>query len=245
MFTERERERVRHWLLEAAEADPDVVGAAIVGSYAAGRSDRWSDIDLAFAVTDVPQALERWTAWLEQEFAVRHHWDLPAGVTTYRVFLLPGWLEVDIGFKPAADFGARGPNWRTVFGEEVPLPPAPQGSVSEIAGLGWHHAWHVYVCVQRGRWWQAVHWLNVLRDQLFALVCLRHGLPIAFAKELHQLPDELTGAFGATLARSVEPAELTRALTAMLEIFDDELRLADPSLAERINPRSIVEEAGR
>lgn len=244
MFTEEERERVRQRLLSAAEADPDVVGAAIVGSHAAGKSDRWSDIDLAFAVADVPRALERWTGRLEQDFGARHHWDLPAGVSTYRVFLLPGWLEVDLGFKPASDFGARGPNWHTVFGTEATLSPAPQETLNNVAGLGWHHAWHVYVCVRRGRSWQAVHWLNALRDQVFALVCLRHGLPIAFAKELHRLPDETTQPFEATLARSLQPGELTRALTAMLEIFDNELRLADPDLAERINPRSILTESG-
>jgi hypothetical protein len=244
VFSEEERERVRQRILTAADADPDVIGAAIVGSHAAGQSDRWSDIDVAFAVTDVPQALQRWTDWLDQEFGVRHHWDLPAGVSTYRVFLLPGWLEVDIGFKPASDFGARGPNWRTVFGQEVPLPPAPQDGVSNVAGLGWHHAWHVYVCVQRGRWWQAVHWLNALRDQVFALVCLRHGLPTAFARQLHQLPGETTGAFDATLARSIEPDELMRALAAILEIFDNELRQADPVLAERVNPCSILADGG-
>jgi predicted nucleotidyltransferase len=53
VFTEEQRERVRQRLLELAEADPDVTGAAIVGSYAAGENDRWSDIDLTFAVTDV------------------------------------------------------------------------------------------------------------------------------------------------------------------------------------------------
>jgi predicted nucleotidyltransferase len=239
VFTQEERDRVRQRLLEAAEADPDVVGAAIVGSYAAGRSDRWSDIDLTFAVTDVPQALARWTGWLDQWFGVRHHWDLPVGGSTFRVFLLPGWLEVDLGFRPALDFGARGPNWRTVFGEEVPLPPAPAESLSTVAGLGWHHGWQAYVCVQRGRSWQAVHWLNALRDQVFALVWLRHDLPTAFAKE-HQLPDAMSREFDATLARSLEPDELMRALSALLETFDSELRRADPDLAERINPRSIL-----
>lgn len=40
----------------------------------------------------------------------------------YRVFLLPGWLEVDIGFTPAAQFGPRGPQWRTLFGQPVQTP---------------------------------------------------------------------------------------------------------------------------
>jgi hypothetical protein len=50
MFTDQERDRVREGLLELAESDPGVVAAAITGSYVAGESDDWSDIDLAFAI---------------------------------------------------------------------------------------------------------------------------------------------------------------------------------------------------
>jgi hypothetical protein len=42
-----------------------VVGAAVTGSDAAGASDRWSDIDLAFAVDgELGPVLERWTGTL-------------------------------------------------------------------------------------------------------------------------------------------------------------------------------------
>jgi predicted nucleotidyltransferase len=53
---------VRERLLALAAEDDDVVGAAITGSYVAGTSDQWSDIDLAFSIRgDVDPALERWT----------------------------------------------------------------------------------------------------------------------------------------------------------------------------------------
>jgi predicted nucleotidyltransferase len=50
MFCLEERDRVRQRLLHLAEADPTVVGAAITGSHATDDGDRWSDIDLAFAI---------------------------------------------------------------------------------------------------------------------------------------------------------------------------------------------------
>ena len=69
MFTVAERDRVRARLLELAEDDPDVVGAAITGSYVATGGDEWSDIDLAFGIHgDLAPALERWTETLEREF---------------------------------------------------------------------------------------------------------------------------------------------------------------------------------
>ena len=96
MFDVDHREQVRAQLLRLAEADPDVAGAAITGSAAVGGGDRWSDIDLAFAINgELGPALARWTETLYREFAAQHHWDLPSGSTTYRVFLLPGWLEVE------------------------------------------------------------------------------------------------------------------------------------------------------
>src|SRR5690349_5448125 len=106
MFTIEERDRVRARLLELAEADPDVSGAAITGSYAAGGGDEWSDIDLSFGIDgELDPALERWTEVLQGEFAAIHDWDLPLGSTIYRVFLLPDWLQVDISFTPASDWG--------------------------------------------------------------------------------------------------------------------------------------------
>jgi predicted nucleotidyltransferase len=236
VFAVEERERVRRRLIELAEADPDVSGAAIVGSHAQGQGDRWSDIDLAFAVSDVPKALARWTDVLEREFQAVHHWDLPAGVSVYRVFLLPGWLEVDIGFKPASDFGARGPSWQTVFGETVELTPAAPPSVRNLAGLSWHHAYHAHVCIQRQRWWQAEHWISELRGHAMTLACLRFDLPAAFGKTLHLLPQEVTGPFQAGLVRSLDPSELRRALREVVALFQAELGYADSSLAGRLEP---------
>src|SRR6266571_3773650 len=128
MFTVEERNRVRARLLELAEADPAVAAAAITGSYVADGGDEWSDVDLAFAIRgELSPALEYWTKLLYGELGALHHWDLPWGSTVYRVFLLPEWLEVDIAFTPTAEFGPRGPNWRTVFGETVEVEPtAPQ-----------------------------------------------------------------------------------------------------------------------
>jgi len=103
MFTVRERDRVRARLLALAEADVAISGAAITGSHAADGGDEWSDIDLAIAVRGpLHEALDRWTDWLYRDFDAVHRWDLPAGATVYRVFLLPGSLEADIAFAPEA-----------------------------------------------------------------------------------------------------------------------------------------------
>lgn len=237
MFAVEERDRVRQRLLRLAEADPAVAGAAITGSSATDSGDRWSDIDLAFAIDgDLDTALQRWTDWLYQDFAAVHHWDLPSGSSIYRVFLLPGCLEADLAFTPAADFGPHGPSWRSVFGSAVPPRSAAPDSADYLAGLAWHHALHARMCIQRHRWWQAEYWISAIRDQILALACLRLGHPTSYAKGAHLLPVQLTVVLEATLVRSLKPAELHRALGAAIAALSAELMRTDPVLAVRLRP---------
>jgi predicted nucleotidyltransferase len=240
MFTVEERNRVRQRLLELAAADPGVVAAAITGSYAVDRADEWSDIDLAFAIRgELPPSLESWTKRLYAEFAALQHWDLPWGSTVYRVFLLPDWLEVDIAFTPAADFGPRGPNWRTMFGETVEVEPTPPPLAHDLVGLAWHYALHARACIERGKPWQAEWLIAGLRDHLLTLACLRLGHPTRYAKGADLLPPELTAPLEPTLVRSVDQAELDRALEAAVAALEAELDRTDPELAVRLRPMLV------
>jgi hypothetical protein len=237
VFSVEERAAVRRRLLDLAAADPAVVGAALTGSHATNGEDRWSDVDLAFAVDGpVDVAMHRWTTLLYQEFGAVHHWDLPSGPAVYRVFLLPGCLEVDIAFTPVADFGPLGPSWRTVFGNCTQPPPAPPPDPDPLAGLAWHHALHAWTSIQRHRWWQAEYWIGALRSQVIALASLRLGHPTSYAKGAHRLPDEVTVPLEATLVRALDQAELHRALIAATDALSAELARTDPALADRLRP---------
>lgn len=243
MFTVQERDRVRAALLEHARADPGVGGAAVTGSYAVDGSDRWSDIDLVLAVDGpLEPALQRWAALLYRDFAALHHWDLPAGPSVYRVFLLPGCLEADLAFTPADRFGPLGPRWRTVFGHPVPPESAAPARSDPPVGLAWHHVLHARACVERRRWWQAAYWISGVRDQVIALACLRLGHPYSYGKGAHLLPEEVTGPLAGTLVRTLDEAELRRALAAATAALAAELARTDPALAARLAP--TLAEAG-
>ena len=110
---------MRQRLLDRARDDPRVVAAAVVGAEAAGNVDRWSDLDLTFGVaegTEIEGVLEEWTSELGAALDAVHLFDVHVGPTVYRVFLLPGNLQVDLSFTPASLFGALGPNFRLLFG---------------------------------------------------------------------------------------------------------------------------------
>jgi predicted nucleotidyltransferase len=237
MFAVEDRERVLQLLLELAEDDRAVAAAAITGSLATGQGDRWSDVDLALAIRgQLGTALDRWTMRLYQELGALHHWDLESGPSVYRVFLLPDWLEVDIAFTPEADFGPRGPTWRTVFGSSGPPAAVPRPKGDFLAGLAWHHALHARVCIERGRRWQAEYWISGVRDQVLALAALRLGHPASYAKGAHLLPAEVAAPLEAALVRSLDEAELRRALDAAVTSLEAELRRSDPDLAARLRP---------
>ncbi|MFE3030758.1 hypothetical protein ACFXKY_03835 [Streptomyces canus] len=237
MFTTGERDRLRERLLARAEADANVVGAAFTGSHAVGEGDRWSDTDLVLAVRgELVPTLERWTGWLYDDLGARHHWDLRVGAAVIRVFLLPGWLEIDLTFAPEAEFGPRGPQWRTVFGRPRSLEPFPPPDGDTLVGLLWHHALHARVCLERGRYWQAEHWISALRDHVITLACLRLGHPAAHAKGAHLLPDDLSTALESTLIRSLTVVELHRALGATIDVVTAELERSRPELALRLAP---------
>src|SRR5215216_2091013 len=137
MFSISDRDRVRDRVLQLAASDARVVAGAVVGSLAHGEGDRWSDLDLTFAVVDnlpIHEVLEDWTRKLLEEFDAAHLFDLPSGPSIYRVFLLPGCLQFDLSFTPASKFGATGPNFKMIFGSSVEKPYAHSPSAYELFG---------------------------------------------------------------------------------------------------------------
>ncbi|HWJ43829.1 MAG TPA: hypothetical protein VNR63_00470 [Gaiellaceae bacterium] len=99
MFTVEQRDAVRERLLRLADDDERVVAAAAVGSLALGGGDRFSDLDLTFAVADgapVADVLDEWSRTLVEELGAVQLADLERGATIYRVFLLPDALQFDL-----------------------------------------------------------------------------------------------------------------------------------------------------
>src|SRR5438105_1789526 len=159
MFTVEQRDALCEHLLRLAEEDEHVVAGAAVGSLAVDGGDRFSDLDLTFGIADhVPVAavLDDWTSTLIDELDAVRLADLERGPTTYRVFLLPDALQLDLSMTPAARFRPAGPRFRLLFGEtaggesEIPTPAV----AADMFGWGVIYALHARACIERGRVWQ-------------------------------------------------------------------------------------------
>jgi hypothetical protein len=235
LFTPEERTEVRERLLEHARCDSRISAAAIIGSAVTGAEDRWSDVDLTFGVIEpVAEVLADWSGWVEGELGALHYWDLPWASTTYRVFLLPSCLQVDLSFTPAEEFGARGPAWRTVYGETVERPHTPPPSTRTLIGMGWLSVKDARFALERGRLWQAEYFVSSARDHGLTLACVRLGEKASYARGIDRLPRAVSEPFKPGLVASLEPDELRRALEAVAAAFLHELREVDPELAVRL-----------
>jgi hypothetical protein len=229
VFTIEQRDALRDRVLKLAEEDERVVAGAAVGSLAVDAGDRFSDVDLTFGIADhvqVADVLDDWTRTLVDELDAVQLADLERGPTTYRVFLLPDALQFDLSMTPAAEFRPAGPRFRLLFGEtavdesDAPTPVAgalflPTPPVAgDIFGWGVVYALHARACIERGRVWQAEHYVGAVRDHALSLACLRQGLPPGQARGYDDLSAETLARFEDAHVGAVEPGALRAALAA-------------------------------
>jgi predicted nucleotidyltransferase len=245
MFTAEHRDHVRHRVLEMARADPRVTAGALTGSTAFGAGDDWSDIDVAFGIAEgnaLETVLQDWTQALDREFTVLDHFDLLSGSSIYRVFLLPSGLEVDVAVTREEEFGARGPNFRALFGNTHQLEAAPQPNASYLVGLAWHHVLHARSSIERNKPWQAEYWISGLRDHVLALACIRLGENAVYARGIDRLLSSVTDPLADALVRSLDKPELRRALAVATRCLIGELEHYDPTFCARLKP--LLQEFG-
>ena len=228
MFTVEQRDALRERVLRLAEEDERVVAGAVVGSLADDSADRFSDVDLTLGIRDavrVADVLDDWTRTLIEQLDAVPLADLGRGPTTYRVFLLPDALQLDISMTPAGRFRPAGSRFRLLFGETADhsdpiqrvagdLFIATPCVAEDIFGWGVIYALHARACIERGRLWQAEHYIAAVRDHALSLACIREELPPAQARTYDDLSSETRARFESTHVGSLEPEALRAALAA-------------------------------
>ena len=242
MFTPAQREHVRAGLVRAAQGDPNITGAAHLGSAAVDRQDSWSDIDLALCVSpdaDMKEVISKWTKRLYDKNTAVAHCDVRRGDTLYRVFLLRNTLQVDISFWPAAQFGPVGPKFKLIFGTANQLQPSGVKGPTDMIGMGWLYALHVRSSIARKRFLQAEYMLAGLRNEALALACHRYGVSSADGRGFDDLPDIVRREFAGCYARSLDATELSRAFRITMDALLSEARLADAELSNEIEATLI------
>lgn len=219
MFSIEYRDTVRNSILAQARNDSRIVAAAVVGSYARGAEDQWSDIDLTFGVEKgytLPSLLDSWTQYMQQEFAAEVLFDVQRGGTIYRVFLLPGCLQVDLSFSQTEEFGAVGGHFVLLYGSQYPKPqPTPQ-ALEELFGYLVHHLLRARFCTERGRLWQAEYWLTESRNYILKIACRMNGVPADYGRGMDDLPPAFLDSLQHSFVGELDPHELLRCLRLLI-----------------------------
>jgi hypothetical protein len=252
MFTVAQRDALRERVIDLAEEDDRVVAAAAVGSLAVdGGGDRFSDVDMTFGVADkvrIVDVLDDWTRRLSDELDAVPLVDLERGPTTYRVFLLQDLLQLDLSLTPADRFRPAGPRFRLLFGETAAEPQADAPTIAgglfiatpemarDIFGWGVIYALHARVCIERGRRWQAEHYVGAVRDHALSLACLREGLPAAQARSYDDLSADTLRRLDDAHVGATDPTALRAALIPSV------LALTHEGVEARLPHAEIVEE---
>ena len=252
MFTVEQRDALVERVLRLGREDERVVAGAIVGSLAVDAGDRFSDVDLTFGVAggaQVANVLDEWTRLLIDELDAAPLVDLQRRPTTYRVFLLPDALQLDLSMTPAAQFRPAGPRFRLLFGETAgddPADPTPvPGNLfistpavpGDIFGCGVIYALHSRACIERGRAWQAEHYVGAVRDYALALACLREEKTAVQARGYDDLSAKTLARSEGAHVGSLEPEALRAALAASVVALTREGSEADIPHAQVVAER--------
>lgn len=247
MPTDRERQDAIDQLVRLLSADGRIVAVVLVGSMAGDKTDRWSDIDLEVAVdgsADTAAVAADWVRRMYADFDVAHHFEVSFGATLVRGFLLKGVLEVDLSFETIDQLSVWEPS-RLLFdragagaaalARPAEWKPQPPDYVGE-SGFTWHDVLHACAAVERGRPWQAVFYMQRIRNRALSLASERHGSYADFFDYVDDLPAEEREPLESSLVGSLERTDLIVAVESATRGYLAELRRGDPALAGRLEP---------
>ena len=215
-YSIEDRKAIQDFLIEKARSDPRISDAALVGSESVGKNDRWSDIDLTFGVSeniDLKELMTDWSAVLEKKFQTEQLFDLVYEQSVYRVFMTPECLQIDLSFTPTSYFGAITENFKLIFGKEKERAIKKLPEVRTIYGYFVLYALKTRTALERGRYWQALGFLNAGREQLLKLACSKYDLNPFDGRGYDDLPDRLKAELAEGLVPELNAHFLMNALS--------------------------------
>ena len=108
---------------------------------------------------------------------------------------------------------------------------------ADLFGWGVIYGLHARACIERGRVWQAEHYIGAVRDRALSLACLRHELPALHARGYDDLPADTLASLDGTHVASLEPERLRSPLAAAMRTLLHEGKEANVPSAEPVAQR--------
>jgi len=249
--------RQQQRLLKACEVgwnEPDVVGMGLAGSFADGKPDAYSDLDVRMVLANgafdriFPRRLElaRNCGPLLAAFTGEH-----VGEPNLLITLYEDLVHVDYLFAEVSQTAEKNEGRRTLVlwqrDDEVvqafsrTYVADPVREVTYAESRIWTWVWYVQTKILRGELWEAVSGLNSVRDVvLFRLLAIARAQRYRGARYAEESLGEHRTDFARTLA-TIDQESLLSALRAEVDLY---LRLADPLLAlHGVEPQRAARDA--
>jgi len=251
LYNAEYRDRVLDKITEALMGDERIAGAVLVGSGATGFKDRYSDVDLAVLVGDEAKVEEIYGDWWGRLHTLLQVVDAFKEPSSHLYgLLLDRFMELDISFQGESGLFERKPNWRVLFDRRGVIPklmkPRVKLAVDQVAAHekrmqdSWYYVLHSVNSIQRGQPLRASFFIRWLRDEAVLMAGLSRGLNTSagsYFAETDRLPEEVKKRIVDAFPVSMEPAELLRALKAVVEVYYDEAERVDAKLGMDRAPR--------
>jgi predicted nucleotidyltransferase len=244
VFTPADRQAVLDRALQLLSEDDRVEAAVLTGSLGRGTADRWSDIDLDAVIAAGAQpatVAADWEGLAYTEWPVAHHYATAFGSTLVRGFLLRDALLLDIAFTPIDEFSAWAPvrvlfdrTGRTTAAASDVQAWSPTPDAGTEAGFAGHDVLHACVAANRGRHWQALYFLQRIRNRTLSLASERHGWDSDDFTRVDDLPPDEIGALEDTLVATLDRDKLLVAVDLATRALLTELGRHDRPLADRL-----------
>ena len=233
-------------LLAALETDDRIAGVVVVGSGAVGFDDRYSDIDLSVVVgleEDTEPVFREWKERVEELFDVIWYAEAIYGPSNFlHLFLLDGFLELDMGILSFSNLAARRERWRVAFDrsgeidqvmrtswEQRPRRDVPTIYQRRLDSI-WHFVMRAAVAVKRHQPWAALHELEQIRNRTVELAGLNTGLDNRDFRDMHHMPGAFVAGLEQTLVCTTEPEAIVEALKAATCCFFGQAKKLDEVL---------------
>jgi Streptomycin adenylyltransferase len=222
------------------EAEPDVIGMAIAGSFAEGTADSFSDLDLRVVLKEGSferlfsrrEDFARACGPLIAAFTGEHVGESHLLITLYDDMIHVDYLFVELADAPTRNDGRtvqvlwqRDPRVTAALSRPVRTDPA--ADLAYLEARVWTWTWYIQSKILRGELWEAAAGVAMIREAvLFRLLALRRGIRYRGSRFAEQVVGEYAGDFNSTLS-SLDRESLLEALRTAVKLY---VELADPLL---------------